>query len=77
MLAAHRSGGHKLEVLGRQLRVEEGAWGGVEVEDDAQEHHMDDVSADADARQTPVKLRYRLIRDDQQYCLLLSLQLPL
>ena len=76
-MVTNLSGGHKLEVLGRQLRVEEGARGGVEVEGDAQEHHMDDVSADADARQTPVKLRYRLIRDDQQYCLLLSLQLPL
>ena len=60
-MVTNLSGGHKLEVLGRQLRVEEGARGGVEVEDDAQEHHMDDVSADADARQTPVKLRYRLI----------------
>ena len=47
MLVTNLSGGHKLEVLGRQLRVEEGARGGVEVEDDAQEHHIDDVSADA------------------------------
>ena len=52
MLATHRSGGHKLAVLGRPLHVGEGAPDGVEVEDDAPEHHAHDVSADADARHT-------------------------
>ena len=52
MLAAHRNGGHKLEVLGRPLHVGEGSPDGVEVEDDAREHHADDVSADADAHHT-------------------------
>ena len=51
-MAAHRTGGHKLEVLGRPLHVGEGAPDGVEVEDDAREHHADDVSADADAHHT-------------------------
>ena len=41
-----------LEVLGRPLHVGEGAPDGVEVEDDAREHHADDVSADADAHHT-------------------------
>ena len=41
-----------LEVLGRPLHVGEGAPDGVEVEDDAREHHAHDVSADADAHHT-------------------------
>ena len=41
-----------LEVLGRPLHVGEGSPDGVEVEDDAREHHADDVSADADAHHT-------------------------
>ena len=46
------SGGYKLEVLGQPLHVGEGSPDGVEVEDDAREHHADDVSADADAHHT-------------------------
>ena len=85
MLAAHRSGGHKLEVLGRPLHVGEGAPDGVEVEDDAREHHADNVSADADARHTRdqdllaevLQVAAVVIRDKQQHCLLLSVHLPL
>ena len=51
-MATHLSGGHKLEIQGRPLHVGEGAPDGVEVEDDAREHHADDVSADADAHHT-------------------------
>jgi hypothetical protein len=60
-----------LEVLGRPLHVGEGAPDGVEVEDDAPEHHAHDVSADTRTQTlathrtriflrrfwTPVKLR--------------------
>ena len=52
MLAAHRN---KLKVLGRPLHVGEGGPDGVEVENDAREHHADDVSADTDARHTQDK----------------------
>ena len=84
MLAAHRNGGHKLEVLGRPLHVD-----GVEVEDDAPEHHAHDVSAEADARHTQdqdlivevlldsSQLAAVLIRDDQQHLLLQSVHLSL
>ena len=85
MLAAHRSGGHKLEVLGRPLHVGEGAPDGVEVEDDAPEHHAQDVSAEADAHHTRdqdllaevLQVAAVVIRDKQQHCLLLSVHLPL
>ena len=55
MLATHLSGGHKLEIQGRPLHVGEGGPDGVEVENDAREHHADDVSADTDARHTQDK----------------------
>ena len=80
---AHRSGGHKLEIMGRPLHVGEGAPDGVEVEDDAPEHHAHDVSAEADARHTQnqdllaevldsSQVAAVVIRDDQQHLLLQS-----
>ena len=88
MLAAHRNGGHKLEVLGRPLHVVEGAPDVVEVEDDAPEHHAHDVSAEADARHTQdqdllaevldsSQVAAVVIRDDQQHLLIQSVHLPL
>ena len=80
---------HKLEVLERPLHVGEGAGpDGVEVEDDAPEHHAHDVSAEADARHTQdqdllaevldsSQVAAAVIRDDQQHLLLQSVHLPL
>ena len=84
---AHRSGGHKLQIMGRPLHVGEGAPDGVEVEDDAPEHHAHDVSAEADAHHTQdqdliaevldfSQVAAVAIRDDHQH-LLQSVHLPL
>ena len=78
-----------LEVLGQLLHVGEGAPDGVEVEDDAPEHHAPhDVSAEADAHHTQdqdllaevldsSQVAAVVFRDDQQHLLLQSVHLSL